>query len=377
VAALRPRIAVVVGARPNFMKAGPVLHALRATGRHEVTLVNTGQHYDERMAGSFLRDLGFPQPDADLGVGSASHARQTAQVMELFERWLVEHPQELVVVVGDVNSTLAATLAAVKLAIPVAHVEAGLRSFDRAMPEELNRLATDALASLLFVTEPSGVEHLRREGARMDRVAFVGNTMIDTLLRFRDVALATKNPADWSERYGVVTLHRPSNVDEEKPLRGILEALTTIARELPLVWTVHPRTEKRLADFGLLPSLVGNANLRLVPPLGYVEFMAAMARAKLVLTDSGGVQEEALVLKVPVVTLRENTERPVTVECGGNVLAGNDPAKIVASAKAMLAKDPRSFRVPDKWDGRAAQRIVERIDAFLAQHASSRDGAAL
>src|SRR6185436_3875444 len=292
------------------MKAGPVLHALKAhaggagIAGFDVKLVNTGQHYDERMAGSFLRDLGFPQPDADLGVGSASHGKQTAQVLALFEEWLVAHPQELVVVVGDVNSTLAAALAAVKLKIPVAHVEAGLRSFDRDMPEELNRLATDALSSLLFVTEPAGVENLRREGARMDRVAFVGNTMIDTLLRFRDVAARTPAPPDWPRRFGVVTLHRPSNVDEEQPLRGILAALGEIARELPLVWTVHPRTEKRLADFGLLAGVRQNANLKLVPPLGYVEFMAAMTRAALILTDSGGVQEEALVLKVPVVTLR-------------------------------------------------------------------------
>jgi len=373
----RPRVTVVVGARPNFMKAGPVLHALKADrdgpgsgAGFDVKLVNTGQHYDERMAGSFLRELGFPQPDADLGVGSASHGKQTAQVLASMEEWLVAHPQELVIVVGDVNSTLAAALAAVKLKIPVAHVEAGLRSFDRDMPEELNRMATDAVASLLFVTEPAGVENLRREGARMDRVALVGNTMIDTLLRFRDVAARSPAPADWPKRFGVVTLHRPSNVDEEAPLRGILAALTSLSRELPLVWTVHPRTEKRLADFGLLAAARSTPGLQLVPPLGYVEFMAAMARSALILTDSGGVQEEALVLRVPVVTLRENTERPVTIECGGNVLAGNDPARIGASARSMLAKDPKSFRAPPLWDGRAAQRIVERIGAFFRAGAS-------
>jgi len=365
-------VTIVVGARPNFMKAAPVLSALQARRdgsggdpRFDVKLVNTGQHYDERMAGSFLRDLGFPAPDADLEVGSGSHGQQTAQVVERFEAWLAAHPQELVVVVGDVNSTLAAALAAVKLRIPVAHVEAGLRSFDRTMPEELNRMATDALASLLFVTEPAGVENLRREGARMDRVAFVGNTMIDTLLRFRDRALEMPPPKEWPARFGVVTLHRPSNVDLEQPLRAIVSALADVARDLPLVWTVHPRTERRLAEFGLEKPARAAPGLTLVPPLCYVEFLAAMARAKLVLTDSGGVQEEALVLRVPVVTLRENTERPVTVACGGNVLAGSDPDRIRAGARAMLAKDPRSFGVPEKWDGRAAERIVDRIEPFL------------
>jgi UDP-N-acetylglucosamine 2-epimerase (non-hydrolysing) len=368
--AARPRIALVVGARPNFMKAGPVLHALRRRGGCDVRLVNTGQHYDERMAGSFLRDLGFPKPDADLGVGSGSHGKQTAQVLALFEEWLAANRQDLVVVVGDVNSTVAAALAAVKLAIPVAHVEAGLRSGDRLMPEELNRLATDALASLLFVTEPSGVAHLKREGARPDRIAFVGNTMIDTLLRFRDVALAAPRPPSWPKSYGLVTLHRPSNVDEEAPLLRILAALEEIAGELPLVWTVHPRTQSRIESFGLAEGLAKRGRITLVPPLGYVDFMAAMARAKLILTDSGGVQEEALVLRVPVVTLRENTERPVTVDCGGNLLAGNDTARIVAAARTMAARDPQSFRVPEGWDGRAAERVVDRIERFFAEGAS-------
>jgi UDP-N-acetylglucosamine 2-epimerase (non-hydrolysing) len=370
----RPRVTVVVGARPNFMKAGPVLHALREHGggrSFDVKLVNTGQHYDERMAGSFLRELGFPAPDADLEVGSGSHGRQTAQVLERFEEWLLANPQDLVIVAGDVNSTLAAALAAVKLGVPVAHVEAGLRSSDREMPEELNRLATDALASLLFVTEPSGVENLRREGARMERVAFVGNTMIDTLLRFRETALRAHPPLPGLSRYGVVTLHRPSNVDREDLLRGILDALRDLAREFPLLWAVHPRTRKRLAEFGLEEAAASSSGLRLVPPLGYAEFLAAMARASLVLTDSGGMQEEALVLRVPVVTLRENTERPVTIECGGNALAGSDPDRIRACARRMLAMDPHSFRVPEKWDGRAAERIVDRVAAFF------RDGASL
>jgi UDP-N-acetylglucosamine 2-epimerase (non-hydrolysing) len=360
-------VAIVVGARPNFMKAAPVLHELARRPGYLVRLVNTGQHYDEKMAGSFLRDLGFPSPDADLGVGSGSHGRQTGEVVRLFEEWLERNPQELVVVVGDVNSTVAAALAAVKLGVPVAHVEAGLRSFDRTMPEELNRLATDAVSSLLFVTERSGVENLRREGARMERVALVGNTMIDTLLRFRDVALRAEPPADRPRRYGVVTLHRPSNVDQKGALTGVLDALAELARELPLIWPIHPRTQQRIDEFGLAERVKPGGGLTLTPPLGYVEFMAAMARAALILTDSGGVQEEALMLKVPVVTLRENTERPVTIECGGNLLVGNDPARIVKGARAMAAKDPKTFRAPELWDGKAAERIADRIDRFFAE----------
>jgi UDP-N-acetylglucosamine 2-epimerase (non-hydrolysing) len=349
------------------MKAAPVLHELARREGYAVRLVNTGQHYDERMAGSFLRDLGFPRPDADLGVGSASHGRQTAEVLRLFEEWLLAHPQELVVVVGDVNSTAAAALAAVKLSVPVAHVEAGLRSFDRTMPEELNRRVTDAVSALLFVTEPSGVENLRREGARMERVALVGNTMIDTLHRFRDAALRTAPPAERPRRYGVVTLHRPSNVDERDALAGILDALGELSRELPLIWPIHPRTEKRIAEFGLSARVTASAALKLVAPMGYLEFLEAMARSALVLTDSGGVQEEALVLKVPCVTLRENTERPVTIECGGNRLVGHDPARIRDGARAMLAQDPQSFRTPELWDGQAAPRIADRIERFFAE----------
>jgi UDP-N-acetylglucosamine 2-epimerase (non-hydrolysing) len=361
------RIAIVVGARPNFMKAAPVLRELTKRSRSSVRLVNTGQHYDEAMAGSFLRDLGFPIPDVDLGVGSGSHARQTAEAMHRFEEWLESRRQELVIVVGDVNSTVATALTAVKLHVPVAHVEAGLRSFDRTMPEEINRLTTDAVSSLLFVTEPSGVENLRREGARMERVALVGNTMIDTLERFRERARARPPPAGWPARYGVVTLHRPANVDRRETLAGIVEALAAIARDLPLVWPIHPRTAKHLDEFGLTRLLQSAPQLQLVSPLGYVDFLAAMTRAALILTDSGGIQEEALVLRVPVVTLRENTERPVTIECGGNALAGSDPRRILAAAREMLARDPAQFRTPELWDGRAAERIADRIELFFRE----------
>ncbi len=353
-----------MGARPNFMKAWPVVTALEARGV-DVTLVHTGQHYDESMAGAFFRELGMRSPDVDLEVGSGSHAEQTGEVMRRFETALDANPTELVVVVGDVNSTAACALTAVKQHVPVAHVEAGLRSGDRRMPEEINRLVTDAVSSLLFVTEPAGIVNLRAEGVADGRVHHVGNTMIDSLLASRDAALARPLPDGVPERFGAVTLHRPSNVDDGRTLAGILAALESIASELPLVWPIHPRTEKRLVELDLLERVRACDGLITSPPAGYLDFLGVMARAALILTDSGGIQEEALVLKVPVVTLRENTERPVTVECGGNVLAGSDPDAIRAAASEMRARDPASFRMPELWDGRAGERVAEIVVAAL------------
>ena len=366
-------IAIVVGARPNFMKAAPILHALRAFDHVTVSLVHTGQHYDEGMSGSFLRDLDLQAPGTNLGVGSGSHGRQTGEVLARFEAFLEESPQDLVIVVGDVNSTLAAALAAIKRHIPVAHVEAGLRSGDRSMPEEINRLATDAISSLLFVTEPSGMHNLANEGVPDDRRFLVGNTMIDTLLKFAPRARALPQKADLPERYGVLTLHRPSNVDDEQTLVGILDALEHISKDLPLLWPIHPRTENRLREFGLMErvedAVQAGAILRF-PPQGYVDFLAWNAGATLILTDSGGIQEEALVLRVPVVTLRENTERPVTVDAGSNLLAGSDKDRILKAAEIMLARDPQTFAIPPEWDGRSGERIaqilVDRLAAGIA-----------
>lgn len=359
-------VTAVVGARPNFVKAWPVVRALEARGV-AVRLCHTGQHYDERMAGALFRDLGMRLPDVDLGVGSGSHGAQTAEVLRRFEAELEARRPDLVVVVGDVNSTAACALAAVKLHVPVAHVEAGLRSGDRRMPEEINRLVTDAISSLLFVTEPSGARNLAREGADPARVHAVGNTMIDSLLAARDAALARPLPAELggAERFGVVTLHRPSNVDDPATLAGVVDALIGLSRELPLLWPLHPRAEKRLAEHGLAARVRAERGLALVPPSGYLDFLGAVARAALVLTDSGGVQEEALVLRVPVVTLRDTTERPVTVECGGNLLAGSDPAALRAAADEMLARDPASFRVPELWDGRAGERVADVVRRAL------------
>ncbi len=353
-------VIAVVGARPNFMKAWPVVRSLEARGV-EVALCHTGQHYDDRMAGSFFRELGMRAPDVDLEVGSGSHAAQTALVLQRFEEVLRARRAELVIVVGDVNSTAACALAAVKLHVPVAHVEAGLRSRDRSMPEEINRLVTDVISSMLFVTEPSGVANLRAEGIAAERVHHVGNTMIDSLLRSRSAALERPLPAGAPERFGVLTLHRPSNVDDRATLAAILDALEDVSRELPLVWPLHPRAERRLVEFGLLERVRACETLVVSPPSGYLDFLGAVARAALVLTDSGGIQEEALVLKVPVVTLRENTERPITVDCGGNLLAGSDPDRIRAAAREMLTRDRSSFRVPPLWDGRAGERIAEIV----------------
>ena len=342
------RIVNIVGARPNFMKMAPLMMAYRQhPDQFDPVLVHTGQHYDDNMSKLFFDQLHLPQPDVYLGVGSGSHAEQTAKVMVEIEKLLGANPPALVVVVGDVNSTMAATIVAAKLCVPVAHVEAGLRSFDRTMPEEINRLVTDALSDYCFTTSPEAGENLRREGVAAEKIFFVGNVMIDTLLRLKDEAL--KSRARPEGRYGLVTLHRPANVDVKETLAEILGALDEVNRELPLIFPVHPR----LKEFGL------RSNLKLTAPLGYLDALGLMAHATLVLTDSGGVQEETTVLGVPCLTLRENTERPVTITEGTNTLVGANRARIVGEARKILAGHGKSGRVPKYWDGRAAERIVQ------------------
>ncbi len=356
---------MVVGARPNFMKAAPVFHALEKCEGTELSLLHTGQHYDRMMSDSFLEELGLRAPDVNLGVGSGSHGKQTAEVLSKFESYLLESPQDLVIVAGDVNSTVAAALASVKLHTPVAHVESGLRSGDRRMPEEINRILTDSMSAMLFVTEPSGVKNLAREGVDSSRVHLVGNTMIDTLKRFEPVVREKPLPIELPSKYALVTLHRPSNVDSQETLRGILDAFFEIAETTPLCWPVHPRTRKQLETFGFWEEVENHPGVVLAPPFGYVDFLGLTAKARLVLTDSGGIQEEALVLRVPVVTLRENTERPVTIDGGGNILTGPDPEKIRAGAKEMLSRDPASFQIPETWDGQAGERVAREIVEFL------------
>ena len=354
----------VVGARPNYMKIAPLMDALRSVAGIRQVLVNTGQHYDQAMAGGFIRELALPVPDRDLGVGSASHAVQTAHVMMRFEQVCLDDKPDLVVVVGDVNSTMAATLVAAKLLIPVAHVEAGLRSFDPAMPEEINRVVTDRLAQILLTPSADGDENLLREGVPPERIHRVGNIMIDTLLRHRPMATLDR-VADrvrvTAGEYAVLTLHRPSNVDDRETFTRILSAVATIASDVPVVFPVHPRTQSRVKEFGLEGFL---KNVQMTGPLGYIDFLSLTSHARLVLTDSGGLQEESTALGIPCLTLRENTERPVTVTHGTNTIVGTDTAKILAGFRAaMSGRTP--VRQPELWDGHTAPRIAAVLERFL------------
>jgi UDP-N-acetylglucosamine 2-epimerase (non-hydrolysing) len=352
------KILAVAGARPNFMKIAPLMHEMRSRPGLTSLLVHTGQHYDEKMSKLFFEQLHIPRPDIDLEVGSGSHAVQTAEVMRRFEPVLLEHRPDVVLVVGDVNSTIACALTAVKLGVDVAHVEAGLRSFDRTMPEEINRILTDAISQWLFVTERSGVTNLKHEGIPDERIHLVGNVMIDTLLRCRDRAEESEILEQLGVRsggYGVLTLHRPANVDDPAQFAPLFAALARIAQRLPLVFPVHPRTRKSLAAIGAetTPGVI------LTEPLGYLDFMKLTAHARLVLTDSGGIQEETTVLGVPCLTLRANTERPITCDEGTNQLVGLDPRAIETAALATLERPRGASRVPALWDGGAAKRIVD------------------
>jgi UDP-N-acetylglucosamine 2-epimerase (non-hydrolysing) len=409
----KARVMIVVGARPNFMKAAPILAAIRLhndllEGTHrdgnpkqgprlDSLLVHTGQHYDEAMSDRFFADLNIPKPDVHLGAGSGSHAGQTAEIMKRFEEVLLRERPDLLVVVGDVNSTLACSLVASKISYGagagrarplIAHVESGLRSFDRDMPEEVNRVLTDHMADLLFVTEDSGLRNLRREGVPDARVHFVGNTMIDSLLAFRQQAehssildmLSLRNSyalgqqSDQVKRYALLTLHRPSNVDLRDDFLRILDGLRELASTYPVIFPAHPRTQKKIADFGLEAFFTrkhsdAGGRIRLVDPLGYIDFLSLMLHAALVVTDSGGIQEETTSLGVPCVTVRENTERPVTVEVGTNILAGTSPEGIRRAARRQMGASMER-RVPEAWDGRSAQRILDVICRELMKRQS-------
>jgi UDP-N-acetylglucosamine 2-epimerase (non-hydrolysing) len=360
------KIINVVGARPNFMKIAPVLNEmLSRRDRFHPLLVHTGQHYDDTMSQSFFDDLQIPRPDINLEVGSASHAEQTAHIMLAFEKVLLDHQPDWVVVVGDVNSTMAATLVAAKLLIKVAHVEAGLRSRDRTMPEEINRLVTDGLADLLLTPSRDADENLLAEGIAPTKIRFVGNVMIDTLYRNLERASASDVLTRFNleaKQFCAMTLHRPSNVDDRQTLEGILDALGVVFERFPLIFPVHPRTRARLEAFGLMERLKAQNNLILTEPLGYLDFLRLYSTSRLVLTDSGGIQEETTALGIPCLTLRENTERPITVTEGTNRLVGNDPEAIKREATSALDQPEVSGRVPELWDGHAARRIVDAIE---------------
>ena len=367
-------LACVVGARPNYMKMAPLVRAFRARAElPAVVLIHTGQHYDVAMNQRLFDDLELPPPDLNLEVGSGSHAAQTAEVMRRFEPVVEELAPSCVVVVGDVNSTLACSLVASKLGTPIVHVEAGLRSYDRAMPEEINRVLTDQLAQRLYTTERSAATNLAREGIAAERIRFVGNVMIDSLLHHRQRAVAPAEtlaregvPADFPPAggFGVVTLHRPSNVDAPAALRESLSILREVAERLPLIWPVHPRAGANIERFGLAP-LLSRSRVAMLPPQGYLEMLGLLAAARVVLTDSGGIQEETTALAVPCLTLRENTERPITVEQGTNTVVGRDRARILECLDDIESTGGKRGRVPELWDGHAAERIAADLSGWL------------
>ena len=372
------RVVCVVGARPNFMKIAPLIRAFSREPRLASTLLHTGQHYDEAMKASFFEQLDIPAPDVDLEVGSGTHAVQTAEIMRRFEPELERLEAGAVLVVGDVNSTIACALVAAKKDVPVIHVEAGLRSYDRAMPEEINRVLTDQISDLLFTTEEEAERNLLREGIDPARIHFVGNVMIDTLLHNRtrcrsaaEILAALKAPERFrrQEGYGLLTLHRPSNVDDPSVMHRLVEALSEMACELPLVFPMHPRTKARLEAAGLDRSL--GDNVFLLSPLPYLDMLGLMMGAHVVLTDSGGIQEETTALGVPCITLRENTERPITVSAGTNTVVGTDPGRIRAAFHDVLATGGKRGRIPELWDGHAAERIVATIARWSEGHAAA------
>ena len=366
-------IYLVAGARPNFMKIAPIVRALQAQTALTFKIVHTGQHYDRDMNEVFFEELGIPQPDIFMGAGGGSHGQQTAKIMVAFEELCIAERPAAVLVVGDVNSTLACSIAAKKLNIPVAHVEAGLRSGDMTMPEEINRLVTDSITDWFFVTEPSAVTHLEREGKPASAIHYVGHVMVDNVLFQAEKLTATDTAgyetspfkaaqAEKGGRYGVITLHRPSNVDSAETMTRIAGALKEIATEIPLIFPVHPRTRANLASFGIDLG----PNITLVGPQAYMAFLNLWKDATVILTDSGGLQEETTALGVPCITIRENTERPVTVDEGSNVLVGTDPARIVLEARKVLRGEGKQGRRPHLWDGKAAERIVAVLAKELA-----------
>jgi len=359
------KILNIVGARPNFMKIAPIMEQMKASTHITPVLLHTGQHYDQNMNDVFFDQLGIPRPDIELGIGSGEQAWQVSETIQKFDPVLVKESPDAILVVGDVNATVACALAASYRKIPVIHVEAGLRSFDWNMPEEINRVVTDRLSDLLFITEPSGRENLLKEGAHPEKIQFVGNVMVDTLLKHRENAVRTSRILDQLQlqpgSYAVMTLHRPSNVDQKKIFAGILHTVHQISKQLKIVFTVHPRTRTRIEEFGLEESV---KSLILLEPQPYRDMVHLMSQAKLVLTDSGGIQEETTVLGVPCLTLRANTERPVTVDEGTNTLVGTSPEAILREVAQIIKTGGKQGRCPELWDGCAAERIVRFLEQW-------------
>lgn len=359
---VKKKVILIGGARPNFMKIAPLWKEMcRQRNYFHPILLHTGQHYDYKMSAVFFKDLELPEPDIYLGVGSGSHAEQTAKVMVEFEKICLSQKLHLIIVVGDVNSTLACSIVAAKLLIPLAHVESGLRSFDRQMPEEINRIVTDSVSDYLFTTCRDADKNLLREGVNKEKIFFTGNVMIDTLNVFTKKAESLKVFKKMGldcNKYALLTLHRPSNVDDKKSLEKILKALKIISKDIPIIFPVHPRTKKRIEELNL-KKYFSNSYLKMIDPLGYLEFMNLVMNSKFVLTDSGGIQEETTVLRIPCITLRKNTERPITVTVGTNTIVGDDTNKILKEAGRIINGKYKKGRIPELWDGKAAVRIVQ------------------
>ena len=359
---MRKKIVLVVGARPNFMKAAPLIKKLHENKtKFETILIHTGQHYDRKLSELFFEQLQMPKPDFYLGVGSGSQAVQTAKIMVEIERSFTDIQPDLVVVFGDINSTMAAAIVAAKMCIKIAHVEAGLRSFDKTMPEEINRIITDRLSDYLFVTEQSGLDNLKNEGVPDEKIFFTGNIMIDSLVsnleQAQDSDILEQLKIE-SGKYATVTLHRPSNVDDSETLAGLFKVLSSVSKKMPVVFPCHPRTKNRIEEYGLMNDIPGD-NIRMIEPLGYLDFLKLQSSSRIVLTDSGGIQEETTYLGIPCVTMRENTERPVTVDIGSNILCGSDPSRILDVTNEILSGTEKDCDIPQLWDGQTAGRIVD------------------
>ncbi len=362
------KIILVVGARPNYMKIAPVYFALKSEQNFHPLIVHTGQHYDNNLSEIFFKELGLPEPDTYLGVGSGTHGEQTSRIMIEFEKVLFEEKPDLVMVAGDVNSTIACALDAVKLHIPVAHLEAGLRSYDRRMPEEINRVLTDSISDILLTPSLDANENLKKEGISNDKIFFVGNAMIDSLRRYERLAersniLEQLNIT--SNNYGLITLHRPSNVDNKKSFEKIITAFEEIEKKIPLIFPIHPRSRKQIKQFSLKSRFENMKNFKLIDPVGYLDFLKLEKDAKLVITDSGGIQEETTVFGVPCITIRENTERPITIKQGTNQLVGNDTQKIIKAVESILGGHCKERTIPKFWDGKTALRVVEVLKNFV------------
>ena len=364
---MKPKIHLIVGARPNYIKANPVYHSLNQLNKFEIKLINTGQHYDENMSKIFIHELGMKKPDINLEVGSGFHGEQTGKILSLYEKILVEDKPNMIIVFGDVNSTIACSLAAAKLGIPIAHVESGLRSFDWGMPEEINRVLTDKLSTLLFTTSTEAKENLINEGISEKNIHFVGNTMIDSLIEFQNIFEESeiRKDLDLEDDYALITMHRPSNVDNENNLKKLIRSIQKVSQKISCVFPIHPRTKKKLQSSKLYNNLYTNKLIKLTDPIGYIDFMCLQMNARIIITDSGGIQEESTFFGIPCITVRENTERPITVSKGTNKLIGTEYDRIPEEVTSTMKNNSNKHSIPSLWDGKSSERISKILESHF------------